>query len=204
MLGILAISLSFAAHWLSPFSGDLKLLLWFQSFHSSALFFVMKWATYIAQGWQQALFILIGAIIVWWKIGKLEAILTVAAGLSTALDGLLKVAVGQLRPQSVLVNVWVVIHNYGFPSGHALYAMVFLGLISYFVFIYIHKSVFRTLMLVSFIVLIILIGASRIYLGVHWPSDVLGGYLWGATFLGVFILLDRILSQRHGVTQHKH
>jgi undecaprenyl-diphosphatase len=49
---------------------------------------------------------------------------------------------------------------------------------------------------VSLLVLIILVGASRVYLGAHWPSDVLGGYVVGAVFLGVFIWLDRVLSRR--------
>ncbi len=198
ILGILAVALSIAAHWLSPFPGDLQLLIWLQSFHSSALFFIMKWATYLAQGWQSAVFVLIGGVIVWMTIGKLEAILTVAAGASTVLVVALKLIVGRVRPTSLVATVWVVIHNNGFPSGHALFSMVFLGLIAYFVFIYMHKSVFRMILFVSLILLIILIGSSRVYLGEHWPGDVLGGYLWGATLLGVFTLLDRRLSKRYG------
>jgi membrane-associated phospholipid phosphatase len=195
ILAVLAVALSFAAHWLSPFPGDLKLTLWFQSLHSNALLSVMKWVSYIAEGWQSALLVIIGAVIVWWRIGKLEAALTLAAGLSTGLDSALKLLVGKLRPPSALVKVWEVFQSNGFPSGHAFYSMVVLGLMAYFAFTYMRKSSLRMLTFVSLIILIILIGASRVYLGVHWPSDVLGGYLWGATFLGIFIWLDRRLSR---------
>ena len=195
ILALLAITLSFAAHWLSPFPGDLKVTLWFQSLHSNALFSIMQWVSYIAQGWQSALLVIVSAVIVWWRIGKLEAALTLAAGLSTLLDSALKLIVGRPRPPSVLVKVWVVVHNNGFPSGHAFYSMVFLGLMAYFAFTYMRKSGLRMLIFVSLIVLVILIGASRVYLGAHWPSDVLGGYLWGATFLGIFIWLYRRLGR---------
>jgi undecaprenyl-diphosphatase len=161
----------------------------------------MKWATYMGQGWYQVLIVLAIAIIIWKYIGKLEAALVVTAGLSLIFEPVLKWMVGRPRPSSILVSVWGVMHSNGFPSGHAFYSMVLFGLMAYFVFTYMHKSAFRVFLFVALILLIMMIGASRIYLGLHWPSDVLGGYLWGATFLGIFILLDRRLRGRYGITQ---
>ena len=179
--------------------GDLNLTLLFQSLHSNILLLVMKWVSYVTEGWRSALLVMVGSIVVWWRLGKQEAALTVAAGLSSLLSSAFKFAVDRPRPTPDLVQVWVVEHESGFPSGHAFYAMVFLGLVAYFAFIYLRRPGLRTLIVVSLLILIVLIGASRVYLGAHWPSDVLGGYVTGATFLGIFIWLDRVLSRRRSI-----
>jgi len=196
VLAVLAIAMSVCAHWLSRFPGDLRLTLLFQSLHSNVLLWVMKWVSYVTGGWRAALLVTVSGVVVWWRIGKSEAILTVAAGFSSLLDSVLKLVVGRPRPTPDLVQVWVVEHDNGFPSGHAFYAMVLLGLVAYFAFTYLRRPGLRLLIVVSLLVLIILVGASRVYLGAHWPSDVLGGYVVGAVFLGVFIWLDRVLSRR--------
>lgn len=83
--------------------------------------------------------------------------------------------------------------GYSFPSGHAMVSMTF-----YTTMIYLilksksRKKTKRILWIVNFIV-ISLIGFSRVYLGVHWPTDVLGGYLSGYLFYRFVI---RILSER--------
>ena len=105
ILAVLSVGLSFAAHWLSPFPGDLKLTLWFQSLHNSAFLSVMKGVTLVAQGWQSALLVVVSAAVVWWLVGIMQAGLTLAAGLSTGLDSALKLLVGKLRPSSDLVKV---------------------------------------------------------------------------------------------------
>ncbi|NLP49887.1 phosphatase PAP2 family protein [Bacillus sp. RO1] len=72
---------------------------------------------------------------------------------------------------------------YSFPSGHSMNSMAFFGAIAFLCYFIINKNWLRnTLMTVCF-VLIGLIGFSRIYLGVHYPLDVLGGFSMGASWL---------------------
>jgi len=79
--------------------------------------------------------------------------------------------------------------GYSFPSGHAFIAVAFYGLIAYFVYRAVKgkSKLVRYLILVLFALFIGLIGYSRIYLGVHWPSDVLASYAAGAAWITVFI-----------------
>ncbi len=202
-IAVLAIAMSVCAHWLSRFPGDLNLTLLFQSIHSAMLLSVMKWFSYIADSWRSALLVIFGSIVVWWRLGKWQAALTVIAGLSSLLDSVLKFVVGRPRPTPDLVQVLVFEHNKSFPSGHALFAVVFFGLMAYFAFTYLIKPSFRILIVISLLILILLIGASRVYLGAHWASDVLGGYIIGTVFLGVFIWSERILKRRFRVMNTK-
>jgi membrane-associated phospholipid phosphatase len=198
VIGVLAaftIAMSVCAHWLSRFPGDLNITLLFQSLHSNTLLLVMKWVSYMTESWRSTLLVIVGGILIWWRLGKLQAALTVAAGLISLLDSVLKLIVGRLRPRPDLVQVWVVERGNGFPSGHAFYAMLFLGLMAYFAFTYLRRPGLRMFIVVSLLMLILLIGASRVYLGAHWPSDVLGGYLIGAVFWGIFIWSDRVLKR---------
>ncbi|TYS63655.1 phosphatase PAP2 family protein [Sutcliffiella horikoshii] len=72
---------------------------------------------------------------------------------------------------------------YSFPSGHSMNSMAFFGAIAFLCYWMIKKNWIRnTLMTVCF-VLIGLIGFSRVYLGVHYPLDVLGGFAMGASWL---------------------
>jgi membrane-associated phospholipid phosphatase len=187
---ITAISLSFAAHWISPFPGDLKLTLLFQSYHGRWLLSFMKWVSYLGGGWQSALLAIACCLILFCRLGTFKAVLGLAAWFSTALSSVFKLMVGSPRPSDSLVHVLAVEQSNGFPSGHAFYAMAFLGLLVYFVLSRIHQPVLRSFLSVILVVLIISIGASRVYLGVHWPSDVLGGYLCGAVSLGICIYID--------------
>ena len=97
------------------------------------------------------------------------------------------------------MQVWEVNYDGSFPSGHAFFAMTLFGLLAYFAFTRMPRRFLRMLTFLSLLALILLIGASRVYLGAHWPSDVLAGYLFGAVFLWIFIYFDRAWTQSRRV-----
>jgi|tagenome__1003787_1003787.scaffolds.fasta_scaffold20988226_4 undecaprenyl-diphosphatase len=99
-----------------------------------------------------------------------------------ALDPVVKLLVGRLRPV-VPIHLASAPGN-SFPSGHALDATVFYG-VMLLVFLPIIPRRLRKLAVGLVITLVLVIGASRVALGVHYPSDVVGGWLLGIAWLGI-------------------
>ena len=89
-----------------------------------------------------------------------------------------------------------------FPSGHAMASMIFYGLIVYLIAQRVRVWRWRVLAAISAAVLIILIGFSRIYLGVHYLSDVLGGYAAGFVWLAFTITGVETLRRRRQNALH--
>lgn len=86
-------------------------------------------------------------------------------------------------PLHALTQAW----SFSFPSGHSFVAVSFYGLVTYFLFRSLRGAWVKTLVLLWGLGVVIGIGASRVYLGVHWPSDVLASYASGAAWLTVLI-----------------
>jgi undecaprenyl-diphosphatase len=91
--------------------------------------------------------------------------------------------------------------SYSFPSGHVMYYVGFLGFLGFLVFSLMKPSVKRSLLLLLIGIPILLIGISRIYLGEHWASDVLGAYLLGSLTLVASLQLYRWGKTRFFVHQ---
>ena len=86
--------------------------------------------------------------------------------------------------------------GYSFPSGHSMVSMAFYGYLIYLIYRYIKNKYIKWSLIVLLSILICLIGISRIYLGVHYTSDVLGGFLLSISYLVVYIsLIKKILSE---------
>lgn len=121
---------------------------------------------------------------------KREAYYSFLIWLGPLLSWILKTLVTRLRPQEYLVSGYSLPSDFGFPSGHVVFFVVFFGLVAFYAVILtrLPPALRKILFVVSF-ALILLIGLSRIYLGVHWPSDVLAGYLLGFALLEVLIIV---------------
>jgi membrane-associated phospholipid phosphatase len=114
---------------------------------------------------------------------------------------LVKDLIGRPRPTADLVNVVARLQDYSFPSGHVMYYLGFLGFIGFLVFSLLKPSLKRSLLLVIIGIPVVLIGVSRIYLGEHWASDVLGSYLLGSLTLVAIIQFYRWGKTRFFVHQ---
>jgi undecaprenyl-diphosphatase len=104
----------------------------------------------------------------------------IALGGGWLLNDVLKVAFHRPRPE--LVHL-VQVSGYSFPSGHAMISVAFYGFLAYLIWLNYRPSPLRTLASLGLLGLAVLIGLSRIYLGVHYPSDVLAGFAAGGFWL---------------------
>lgn len=125
----------------------------------------------------------------------------IAAVFTTAINLLVKDLIQRPRPTAGTVNVMDILNSYSFPSGHVMFYLGFLGFIGFLVFSLLKPSSKRSLILALLGGLIVLIGVSRIYLGQHWASDVLGAYLLGGLTLVAIIQFYRWGKTRFFVHQ---
>jgi membrane-associated phospholipid phosphatase len=88
----------------------------------------------------------------------------------------------------------VEVYSQSFPSGHSMSAMAFYGLLIYLCVRYKIAATLRVVLVCILTVIIFLVGLSRIYLGVHYPSDVAAGYLGGLIWVSFGILLFNTLE----------
>ncbi|WP_037324496.1 phosphatase PAP2 family protein [Salinimicrobium terrae] len=88
----------------------------------------------------------------------------------------------------------VVIKTLSYPSGHAMSAMSYYGFLIYIIFHIKMNKLLRGFLTVLFVTLIFFIGLSRIYLGVHFPSDVVGGFIGGLIWVAFCVVLFNIID----------
>jgi membrane-associated phospholipid phosphatase len=86
--------------------------------------------------------------------------------------------------------------SYSFPSGHALGSLCFYGVLAAILSARVRGRAARFCIWIAATILVTLIGFSRIYLGVHYPSDVIAGYCAAAVWVGMVVFLDRTLGRR--------
>ena len=133
-----------------------------------------------------AIFLSIATVILFLLIKNKKIGLSIISNIViiTVLNQLLKRILQRPRPTEFRI---VEETGYSFPSGHSMVSMAFYGYLIYLIYRYIKNKYVKWTLITILSILICLIGISRIYLGVHYTSDVLGGFLLSISYLVVYI-----------------
>lgn len=136
------------------------------------------------------------AVLAFAKLGRWrEAALVVVTGLgSWALTDGGKHLID--RPRPPVVNHIIAKTNLAYPSGHSLGSIVVISTLALLLIPRIRRPAIRWVAAVAAVAFVAAVGLSRIYLGVHWPTDVLGGWTLGAMWVVLCFLAYRYLNQR--------
>jgi undecaprenyl-diphosphatase len=166
---------------------------WVHQFASPAMTRAMTIITHL--GSRGILIQLVIAFIVFAKLRWRRAALWLAITMAGALllEVTLKWAYHRPRPVAFF---GVVPNSYSFPSGHALTSLCFYGVMAGLLSARIKSLPWRIALWTAAVLLIIAIGLSRIYLGVHYPSDVVAGYLAATVWVTAVIVFDHVRKVR--------
>ena len=122
------------------------------------------------------------------KNKKIPILITFNLIFSFLTSQLIKIILRRDRPVNIsLVNAM----GFSYPSGHSMVSMAYFGFIAYLVYKYIDNTIVKVILIITLFVSIFAIGFSRIYLGVHYFSDVLGGFLLSISYLMLFININK-------------
>lgn len=154
-----------------------------------AIMDVLSWIGFGPQAWVISAVILLFMLL---RGLKWETLVTFVSLIGSTLLGLaIKFLIDRPRPSADLVNVVSHLNDYSFPSGHVLYFTTFFGFLLFLVFTLLKPLWWRIVLMAILGGMIALIGASRIYEGHHWASDVIAAYLLGSLWLSLTIYIYR-------------
>ena len=178
--------LAFAARGAGPLPGDLALTRFLQRLQPDSTL-----GTLLSYAGEVVWFLLIAALAVALLMSRwLAASFILLASLTGVFIGAaLKPLVASPRPSAELVRVVDPRQSYGFPSITAFLSVVLLGMIVYLIW-QPRRSV-AVVALGILPLLVLLIGLSRVYVGEHWATDVVGGWLFGGVWLLVMVAAHR-------------
>ena len=145
-----------------------------------------------------AIFLIVLTIILLISIKNKKIGLSIFSNLAiiTILNQLLKRILQRPRPTEYRI---IEETGYSFPSGHSMISMAFYGYLIYLIYKYVENKYVKWILISLLSVLICLIGVSRIYLGVHYTSDVLGGFLISISYLVIYIsAVNKFLVEKRG------
>jgi membrane-associated phospholipid phosphatase len=174
------------------FGFDTTVLLWIHQWANPGLDAVMLKITALGNPEFVVPLVVLSVGWLWWKHCRLEAkIFAIACLGASILNQELKLFFAKPRPE--LWTRLIAENTFSFPSGHALGSLVLYGLLAYILAVQFPK--FSRWIYCGAVGLIAAIGLSRLYLGVHWPTDILAGYAVGFLWLMICITMLRLRTQ---------
>lgn len=180
MLGFLLVASVVATEWFLAW--DAEIVGWVSTQRRVALTRVMLVLTGLGEPWLLGVLVsLVIILLLFYRHWTEAGMLLLTGGGAIVLTETVKAVYGRVRPD--VGPGPIALTTYSFPSGHAVGAMVCYGALLALVLGYVEHKSYRVGLLLFTTLLIFAIGVSRVYLGVHFPSDVLGGFLLGGAWL---------------------
>lgn len=121
---------------------------------------------------------------IFFKNKKFSFLVSFNLGLSFVISYILKAIFRRPRPIGIALSIE---YGYSMPSSHSMVSICFLGFLFYFVYKNMKNQSLKNFILIFLSIYTVMIGISRIYLGVHYASDVLLGFSLGILYLIIFV-----------------
>jgi undecaprenyl-diphosphatase len=182
-------------------SADLRIANLLAYFRNPELTKVFLWITLLGK-WQIVIgsAFIVSSILWLWKKRDYIIYLWLVLATDEIFSYLGKLLIHRDRP----ANPVYLEHSFSFPSGHAMVAIIFYGFLAYVLIRHAKSWKQKVNIFFGGLVVILAIGFSRLYLGVHYVSDVWGGYLLGFLLLTTLIALYEWRQWRKGSVEHEH
>ena len=136
--------------------------------------------------------VLLGIFLIFKKKYGHLIVLVSSMFIGLGLESLIKILVHRFRPELSLIKET----SFSFPSAHATLAIIFFSVLLYSLLEEIKKPKNKAALGIGIGLIVLLIGFSRIYLGVHWLSDVLGGFSLGLFTISLILLILEIIFNK--------
>ena len=179
------------AHGEAPLPGDVSLARAVQAHLPEGLLPPFLALDALGQRWTVAIYGGATIVALWLLRYRLPSLLVIAGLFGAQSNTLAKLLIARPRPDAGLVEVHATAQGFSFPSGDVQLFTIFFGLLFFLTPRLMTRPRAAVLCRIGCGLLMALVGLGRVALGVHWPSDVLGGYL-----LGGFILWGLIMAYR--------
>jgi membrane-associated phospholipid phosphatase len=197
--GLVLAGLTLVASQSGPNAIDLGATLWLQRVNLpgfDALMYAVSWPGFAPQAWVMP--VVVAAVFALRRL-RMEALWILGTQVSTVITIVLKEVVHRPRPSAELVHVTAPLTDPSFPSGHVVQYGTLFGFTFFLVYVLARPSVQRTILLFLLALPIVLVGPSRLYLGQHWLSDVLGGYA-----VATLLLVPYCWAYTRWLSKHRH
>jgi membrane-associated phospholipid phosphatase len=196
--------LTLTAYFFGIFPFDLEVALSLRNLDSPLFVAFMGAVSLLGDGWIPVILVFVVAAVCASRKKWIEALFVVATLSAGVLAAVLKVLVGRPRPPSFVMtpcDLFPSFSTYAYPSGHVLIFVVFYGFVAYLSWKHLTGRA-RWIVISACAALILLIGPSRLILGEHWVSDVVGSYIIGTLWLIILVLLyEMVLHRRSRVVE---
>jgi membrane-associated phospholipid phosphatase len=182
----------------APGLADRDVWLWFVDHRAEPVTVVMKAVSITCDTPGMAVLAIVAAVLLWRGRRRPEAaiVLAAAVGASLLISGF-KRLYGRVRPPAA--ERLMTETNPALPSGHALGSIVVLGVLAAVVVLVTRRALLRISAVATATVGLVVIGVSRLYLGVHWLTDVVTGWFLGGAWLAVCVTALCVLTRRRAL-----